>query len=432
MAERFRIAIAGLGTVGAGTVELLAAQRDLLTPRSGRSLELVAVSARDRSKDRGLSLPGIVWYEDAVEMAREAEIDLLVESIGGSEGVALETVRAALSRGCHVVTANKALVAHHGAALARLAAEKGACLAYEAAVAGGIPIIKVLREGLSANRLTRVYGILNGTSNFIMSSMRKTGRAFSDVLAEAQALGYAEADPSFDVDGIDAAHKLAILAALCFGCEVDFEGVYIEGVRDISAFDVEAAEELGYRIKLLGIAASENGRVRQRVHPCMLPMDTPIATVEGVLNAVVAEGDYIGSVMQQGPGAGAKATASAVVADIVDIARGNRVPTFTVPVSTLRKAARASMDSHLGSYYLRIPVRDEPGVIADISAILRDHNISMEAMLQHGRADTVGKPVQVVITTHTTSESAMREALKQIGACERVLSEPSLIRIERF
>ena len=428
MTSPLRLGIAGLGTVGAGTLQVLQQRADLLAERCGRPLEVVAVSARDRSKDRGVDLEGLRWHDDAVALAKDEQVELFVELVGGSEGVAKDAVEAALSSGKDVVTANKALLAHHGAALAKLAEENGAVIAYEAAVAGGIPAIKSLREGLAGNEISCVYGILNGTCNYILSSMRETGRAFDEVLEEAQALGYAEADPSFDVDGIDAAHKLALLTALAFGCEVDFESLYVEGIRNVSAADIAFADELGYRIKLLGIAAQKNGGVEQRVHPCMIPADSQIASVEGVFNAILAEGDAVDSIMTVGRGAGAGPTASAVVADIVDIARGNRLPAFGLPANRLAKLPTLPMEDHYGSYYMRLTVVDRPGVIADIAAALRDEEISVEAMLQRARAPEAAVPV--VITTHETTEKRMNGALRRMSAFDAVSEPPQVIRIE--
>lgn len=428
MARELRIGVAGLGTVGAGVVRLLAAHGELIAERAGRSIRLAAVSARDRSKDRGVDLSGARWVDDATQLADARDVDLVVELIGGSEGVAKDLVERALAAGKPVITANKALMAHHGSELARRAEAAGVALAYEAAVAGGVPIIKALREGLAANRIARVYGILNGTSNYILSTMRETGREFSEVLGEAQALGYAEADPSFDVDGIDTAHKLAILTGLAFGCEIDFAGVYVEGIREISAIDIAYAEELGYRIKLLGISRATDGGIEQRVHPCMVDSDAPIASIEGVFNAIVADGDFVGSIMTEGQGAGAGPTASAVVADLIDIARGGVRATFAVPAASLRRLASLPMARHEGSYYLRLMVVDRPGVIADIAAALRDQDISVEAMLQRGRAP--GETVPVVITTHETREASMMRALERIAELEAVLEPPRLIRIE--
>ena len=428
MTTPLRLGIAGLGTVGAGTLQVLRNQAGLLAERSGRPIEVVAVSARDSGKDRGIDLGGMRWVADAVALGKDPEIDVFVELIGGSEGVAKDAVEAALGAGKDVVTANKALLAHHGTALARQAENSGAVIAYEAAVAGGIPAIKSLREGLAGNAVTRVFGILNGTCNYILSTMRETGRTFDEVLAEAQALGYAEADPSFDVDGIDAAHKLALLTALAFGCEVDFDSLYVQGIRNVSAADIAFADELGYRIKLLGIASRRNGGVEQRVHPCMVPQDSQIASVEGVFNAILAEGDAVDSIMTVGRGAGAGPTASAVVADIVDIARGNRLPAFGLPAAKLAKLPTLPMDGHIGSYYMRLTVVDRPGVIADIAAALRDEEISVEAMLQRGRAPEAAVPV--VITTHETTEARMNGALRRISALDAVSEPPQVIRVE--
>jgi homoserine dehydrogenase len=423
-----KVAVAGLGTVGAETVRLLAAQADLITARCGRPVVVTAVSARSRGKDRGVDLSGLAWYDDPVTMAREADADLICELIGGSEGTAKEVVETALAAGRHVVTANKALIAHHGAALAVAAEEKGLALNYEAAVAGGIPIIKALREGLSGNRLSSVYGILNGTCNYILTVMRATGRDFSDVLADAQALGYAEADPSFDVDGVDAAHKLAILTSLAFGTQVDFDKVHIEGIRHVSAVDIQFAEELGYRIKLLGIARQTDHGVEQRVHPCMVPVATPIATVDDVFNAVVAEGDAVGRSVYEGRGAGAGPTASAVLADILDVAANRRSPTFGIPASQLTPLTAWSMDQYVGAYYIRLMVKDVPGVFADIASALREAEVSMEAILQRGRAP--GEVVPVVMTLHETAESSLRDALARVEAIEAVVEPPRVIRIE--
>jgi homoserine dehydrogenase len=430
MKPALKIAIAGLGTVGAGTLQLLERQAELLTVRAGRHIIVAAVSARDRRRDRGVDLSAVRWYEDAVAMAGDPEIDVVVELIGGSDGVALNLIEAALASGKHVVTANKALMAEHGTRLAVQAEAAGLGLAFEAAVAGGIPVIKTLRESLAGNRLARVYGILNGTSNFILTTMRESGREFAEVLAEAQKLGYAEADPSFDIDGVDAAHKLAILASVGFGRPVDLAGVYTEGIRHVSRLDIDFAEELGYRIKLLGIARLTEAGLEQRVHPCMVPRATPIAAVEGVFNAVVAEGDFVGRVVLEGRGAGAFPTASAVASDLVDIAAGRLVPPFGVPAAALSQSPAAPMERHQGAYYIRLMVVDQPGVIADVAAALRDEHVSLESMIQRGRAP--GEAVPVVLTTHVTLEAAMRRALDRIGALDTVLEAPHMIRIEDF
>jgi homoserine dehydrogenase len=338
-------------------------------------------------------------------------------------------VQTALRAGKHVVTANKALLAMHGWEIAALAEKRGSILAFEAAVAGGIPIIKALREGLVGNRVRRLYGILNGTCNYILTTMRETGRDFDVVLAEAQAAGYAEADPSFDVDGIDAAHKLAILTSVAFGCEVDFAGIHIEGIRHVSAADIAYAEELGFRIKLLGIARPTEYGIEQRVHACMVPLAAPIAHVEGVFNAVVTEGDFVGPIVTEGRGAGAGATASAVVADLMDIARSRvAVPMFGVPAAWLARRPAAPIEKRVGAFYIRLMVVDRPGVIADVTAALRDEQVSLEAMLQRGRAPN--ETVPVVLTTHDTEEAAMHRALERIAALGSVVEPPRMIRIE--
>ncbi len=430
MASPLKIAVAGLGTVGAGVFKLLAENGELLTQRCGRPLVVTAASARDRTRNRGVALGPAKWFDDAAALAAEADADIVVELIGGSDGIAKRVCETAIARGRHVVTANKALLAVHGTALARAAEAKGVALCYEAAVAGGIPVIKALREGLAANRIERVYGILNGTCNYILTQMRRTGRPFADVLAEAQKLGYAEADPSFDVDGIDAAHKLAILAGLAFGAAVNFSGVHIEGIRHISPLDLEFAKELGFRIKLLGIARMTAHGIEQRVHPCLVPVDTPIAAVEDVFNAVVAEGNFSGRTVFEGRGAGAGPTASAVVADLVDLARGRRTPTFGVPVSALALPPVSPMERRVGAYYIRLMVVDRPGVIADVTAVLRDESVSLESMLQRGRSPD--EMVPVVLTTHDTEEAGMNRALSRIQALKTVLEPPRAIRIEKL
>ena len=424
------VGLAGLGTVGAGVLAVLRENAELIAARAGRPIVVTAVSARDRTRDRGISVGGFRWYDDAVALAQDGGVDVVVEAIGGSEGSARQLVTAALTAGKPVVTANKALLAVHGAELALLAERNQVSLAFEAAVAGGIPAIKALREGLSANRISRVAGILNGTCNYILTVMREQGREFAEVLADAQRLGYAEADPAFDVDGIDAAHKLAILAALAFGRPVAFDEVHIEGIRRVSALDIELAGELGYRIKLLGIAARSEAGIEARVHTCMVPATAPIALVEGVFNAVVAEGDFVGRVMLQGRGAGAGPTASAVVADLIDIARNRNTPVWGAAREDLSHVPSVPMSSHVGAYYLRLMVLDRPGVIADVTAALRDAGISMESMLQRGRGRSPGEAVPVVLTTHETRESSMRLALARIAELNTVLEAPAMIRIE--
>ena len=428
MTRPLLVGVAGLGTVGAEAVRLLRDNAELIAGRAGRPIAVTAVSARDRDRERGLSLAGLHWYDDPTALAADPAVEVVVELIGGSEGPVRALVEAALRRGKPVVTANKALMAVHGAELAALAERAGVALAFEAAVAGGIPVIKALREGLAANRISRVAGILNGTCNYILTVMQERGREFAEVLADAQRLGYAEADPAFDIDGIDAGHKLAILAALAFGRPVEFAAVHVEGIRGVSSLDIAFARELGYRIKLLGIARRTEAGISARVHPCMVPHAAPIARVDGVFNAVVAEGDFVGRVMLEGRGAGAGPTASAVVADLIDVARGRTTPVWGAAGSALSALPALPMSAHVGAYYLRLMVVDRPGVIADVTAALRDEGVSLESMLQRGRAP--GEAVPIVLVTHETGEAAMRRAIERIAGQDSVLERPALIRIE--
>jgi homoserine dehydrogenase len=425
-----RIAIAGLGTVGAAVMRLLRDNRDIIAARAGRAIDVAAVSARNRDRDRGVDLSGIAWSDDPVALADFGSIDVVVELIGGEDGPAKALVERALANRKPVVTANKALLAHHGLALARRAESAGLALGYEASVCGGIPIVKGLREGLSANRIRELHGILNGTCNYILSQMRDSGRTFEAVLEEAQALGYAEADPSFDIDGIDTAHKLAILTALAFGTEIDLASVHIEGIRRVGALDIAYADELGYTIKLLGIARRTDEGVEQRVHPCMVPKGAAIAAADGVTNAVVAQGDFVDRVNFLGRGAGGGPTASAVVSDLIDIARGGGKPVFGVPADDLLRPRPLPIERRFGAYYLRLMVIDRPGVIADVAAVLRDQNVSLESVLQRLRAP--GDNVPVVLTTHETDESRMTAAVAEIAALDAVVEPPRLIRIEQF
>jgi homoserine dehydrogenase len=423
-----RVGIAGLGTVGAGVLRLLSQNSELIAARAGVSLDVTAISARDPTRDRGIPVTSLRWHDDPASLASDPSVDVVVELIGGAEGPARTLVETALAAGRPVVTANKALIAVHGAALAELAAHRRTTLAFEAAVAGGIPVIKALREGFAANAIARIEGILNGTCNYILTAMSDHGHEFSAVLAQAQALGYAEADPATDIDGIDTAHKLAILAALAFGRPVQLSSVHVEGIRAISAHDIAYASELGYRIKLLGIARRVPAGIEARVHPCLVKKTDPIARVDGVFNAVVAHGDFVGRVMLEGRGAGAGPTASAVVADLIDLARGRTTPTWGVADADLLHLPNVPMAAHTGPYYLRLSVVDRPGVIADVAAVLRDQGISLGSMLQRGRSD--GEAVPVVLVTHTTTEAAMQAALAQIASLDAVLEPPALIRIE--
>ncbi|CEF40416.1 homoserine dehydrogenase [Acetobacter tropicalis] len=426
-----RLGIAGLGTVGAGVIRLLETNADLITARAGRPLKVVAVSARDRTRDRGVNVSGLRWYDNAVDLVTDPEVDVVVELIGGAEGPARALVEAALQAGKPVVTANKALLAIHGPALAQVSAEKSAPLLFEAAVAGGIPAIKTVREGLAADRLLRIGGILNGTCNYILTVMRETGKDFGSVLADAQQLGYAEADPSTDIDGLDAAHKLTILAGLAFGRPVAFDSVHVEGIRRIGAADLSFARKLGYRIKLLGLARVGDAGLEARVTPCLVPEDAPIAQVDGVFNAVVAEGAFAGRLMIEGRGAGAGPTASAVTADLIDIARGSHIPVWGVQVSDMQPVRACPLSAGKGAFYLRLRVEDRPGVIADITAVLRDCGVSLRSMLQPTPEKNDTAPhVPLVLVTHQTSEAAMQDAVTRIDQLDVVTDTPVMIRIE--
>lgn len=426
--EPLRIGIAGLGTVGMGTVQLLQNNATAISARAGRPIQVVAVSSRSRGKDRGMDLSAYQWHEDALALVADPQVDVVVELIGGSDGIAKELCEAALKAGKPVVTANKALIAHHGTSLAQLAESKEVALAFEAAVAGGIPILHALRTGLSANQFSRMQGILNGTCNYILTTMRDEGKDFADVLKDAQALGYAEADPSFDVDGVDAAHKLAILTSLAFGTAPDFANIQIEGIRNITARDMEYAKELGYVIKLLGIAERTPQGITQRVHPCFVPLFASIAKVDGVFNAVNVQGDAVGSMMFEGRGAGAMPTASSVVSDLIDIARGCGDLPFTIPAAELSRPAPAPSDGLISSYYIRLEVVDKAGVLAEITSIFRDHHISMRSFVQHSSAPN--SQVEIALTTHEAQHSAMEAALKRIAELESVAGKPQRIRIE--
>jgi homoserine dehydrogenase len=423
-----RVGIAGLGTVGAGVVKLLRDNADIIESRAGRKITITAVSARNKAADRGVPLHDYAWEDESAALATRDDVDVVVELIGGSEGPAKILAEKSLAAGKNFVTANKALLAIHGAAFAQAAEAANLTIAYEAAVAGGIPVIKTLREGLAANKIARFAGILNGTCNYILTAMQEQKRGFADVLADAQKLGYAEADPAFDIDGVDAAHKLAVLATLAFGHNIDFATLHVEGVRAISALDIHFAEELGYRIKLLGIASEKFGRIELRVHPAMVPQTSLLAAVDGVFNAVLIEGDFSGNIFLQGRGAGAGPTASAVVADLIDLARGTKTPVWGTAAQNLKPATTIPMSEHTGAYFIRLMVVDQPGVLADVTGILRDHGISLETMLQHGRKP--GEAVPIVLVTHETNEASVAAAIKTIASLSAVLEYPALIRIE--
>jgi homoserine dehydrogenase len=391
---------------------------------------IVGVSARDKKADRGVDTSSLHWFDDPMAMATSPEVDVVVEMIGGSEGIARKLVETALQNGKSVVTANKALIAHHGIDLAKMAEKSGALLTFEAAVAGGIPIIKALRDGLAANHFSRIAGIMNGTCNYILSAMWEQKRSFEDVLADAMAKGYAEADPSFDIDGIDTAHKLAILTSLAYGCAPAIDALYVEGIRRVTLVDMEFAAELGYIIKLLGITTVTPQGILQRVHPCMVPVGSSLGSVHGVYNAIHVEGDAVGKVLFEGRGAGEGPTGSSVVADIMDIARGISYKPFTLPVSQLSAASFAPIDTLSSSYYLRLSVVDKPGVLADVTGIFKTEQISLRSFIQRGHAP--GEVVQLVLTTHEAKESAMLRAITAIEKLEIVRDKPYMIRIENL
>ncbi|MBL4874343.1 MAG: homoserine dehydrogenase [Rhodobacteraceae bacterium] len=426
MTKPLRLAIAGLGTVGAGIVKIVQQHDDLLAARAGRPIEIVAISARSRSKDRGVDLSGYVWEDDAVALARRDDVDVLIEVIGGEDGPAKAAVETALSNGKHVVSANKALLAIHGQNLATLAEENGVALRFEAAVAGGIPIVKALTEGLAANKIERIMGVMNGTCNYILTVMEDTGADYADVLRDAQELGYAEADPTVDVGGFDAAHKLSLLAATAFGTQVDFGNVKVEGIERISLTDINHVANMGFRIKLLGVARMNDDGLEQRMQPCLVPADSPLGTLDGVSNMVIVEGDHVGQIVLQGPGAGMGPTASAVMGDVMDIARGLIIPAFGQPAASLTKVAISNTGVD-AEYYLRFSLADEAGVMAAVSTTLGDHGISINRMHQYNHD---GDAAPVIIVTHAVSRAKLDGALGVITAMSACLEKPIAIRIE--
>lgn len=426
--EPYRIGIAGLGTVGAGVVKLLQDNQDIVAKHAGRPIEIVGVTASSKNKDRGVDLSAYQWMETLTDMVDSPDIDAVIELIGGSEGAVKEMVEGALSKGKDVVTANKALLAHHGFELSQLAEENKVNLAYEAAVAGGIPIIKALREGLSANQIDSLYGILNGTCNYILSEMRESGRDFGDVLTEAQEKGYAEADPSFDVDGIDAAHKLALLGALAFGVKPDFDALEIKGISDIESRDIKHADELGYRIKLIGMARRAGENFVQVMEPCLVPIQSALGSVEGVFNAVMTQGDFVDKTMMEGRGAGAGPTASSVVADIIDLARGNNLPAFGIASNELKQASWQNADDLSYQAYIRLKVEDESGVLADVTSCLKDSDVSVDSFLQHPRKQE--GVATIVILTHEAPLKDIKSAVEKLGNLPCVLDKPMLMRVE--
>jgi homoserine dehydrogenase len=437
MGKPLRLGIAGLGTVGAAVVRIVQSNLTPLAQRAGRPVTITAVSARSRGKDRGIDVGGFHWHDDPLGLVADPDVDVIIELIGGAAGAAEDLVRAALAAGKPVITANKALLARHGIELARLAEAAGLAVGFEAAVAGGIPVIKTLKESLAGNTIDRVFGILNGTCNYILTRMEKEGLSFDVCLKEAQRLGYAEADPTFDVDGFDTAHKLAILTSIAFGTEIDVDAIYVEGIRSISLADIKAADELGYRIKLLGVARRTDSGIEARVNPAMVPKGTVVAETSGVLNAVAFDGDAIGEVVLVGPGAGGNATASSVVADVVDAARGSRTPVFGLPVGELSPYRQSEIQTHQGGYYIRLSLYDRPGAFAAIAGRMAEHGISLESIVQRrrdGDVDAAGdgsaRPQPVVMITYATRETEVRSALAKIESDGHIASAPTLIRIE--
>ncbi|MFC3072699.1 homoserine dehydrogenase [Shinella pollutisoli] len=436
MADALKIGMAGLGTVGASLAKILVERRDMLATTCGRPIEITAVSARTKGRDRGVDLSSAAWFDDPVALAREADIEVFVELMGGAGDPAHAAVRAALARGIHVVTANKALLAAHGVELAALAEENGCLLNYEAAVAGGIPVIKALRESLTGNTISRVYGIMNGTCNYILTKMEKEGLTFEACLKEAQRLGYAEADPAFDIEGNDTAHKLSILTTLAFGTKIAADDIYLEGIANISIDDIRAAADLGYRIKLLGVAQKTETGVEQRVHPTMVPLDSVIAQVDGVTNAVAIESDILGELLMVGPGAGGNATASAVLGDIADIAKSRpgaqTVPVLGRPAAALQPYRRAQIRKHQGGYFIRLSVEDRTGVFASIARHMAENGISLESIVQRAQATAESTdPKTIILVTHATMEDSVRKSVAAIKGEGYLVGEPQVIRIER-
>ena len=442
MSEPLNLGVAGLGTVGTGLIQLLEAHAERLEKTLGRPIRITGVSARTRTAEREALVSGAAWFSDPVALAQDPSNSVFVELIGGEEGPVKAAVEAALKAGKHVVTANKALLARHGMALAALAEAHGVALNFEAAVAGGIPVIKTLRETLVANGVKRVYGILNGTCNLILSEMTDEKRDFSEALRDAQAKGYAEADPSFDIGGFDAAHKLALLTCLAFGTNVACDAIHVEGIETITRADIEAAAELGYCIKLLGVAVQSADGIEARVTPVLVNEESPLAEVSGVTNCVGIDADFVGNLLLVGPGAGGQATASAVASDIVDIARGIVMPPFIRPTNRLAPLAPMTLTDHEGNYYVRLTVFDRPGAMAAITRRMSDENVSLESIVQR-RPGAVhpGQPdepppgageaaVTVIILTHDTTEAAMRKALQAIEEDGKVAEPPQMIRIE--
>ena len=428
MSNELRLGIAGLGTVGAGVVKIVENSSDILAKRCGRKISVAAVSARSRSKRRGIEISGYAWEDDPVALARRNDIDIFIELIGGENGPARASVEAALDSGKQVVTANKAMLAAHGQHLAELAEKKGLALRFEAAVAGGIPVVKVLSESMAANRIHRVLGVMNGTCNYILTRMESSGLSYDEVFAEANALGYLEADPALDVGGIDSGHKLALLASIAFGTRVDFASMEIEGIDRVSITDIEQARDMGFRIKLLGVAKLTEKGLEQRTQPCLVPADSPLGQLENATNMIVLEGDAAGQIFLRGAGAGEGPTASSVMSDVVELARGQRAATFGQPAGSLVDAKPASSDLS-APFYLRMTLKDEPGVLAMIASVLGDAGISIDRMRQYRHE---GEAAPVIMVTHKTSPAEIAKAISRIKRSGAVLEDPVSIRIEEI
>lgn len=421
-----RLGLAGLGTVGIGVVKILQQHAELIAVRAGRPVRITAVSARDRSRNRDADLSGFAWESDPVALARRDDVDIFIEVMGGHDGPAKAATEAALAAGKHVVTANKALLAHHGQALAETAEAANVALRFEAAVAGGIPVIKALTEGLAGNRIKRVMGVMNGTCNYILTRMQSAGLPYDQVFEEARQLGYLEADPNLDVGGIDAGHKLSLLAAIAFGTKVAFDAVELEGIGNVSIDDIRLAADMGYRIKLLGVAQMTGRGLEQRMTPCLVPADSPLGQLQGGTNMVVLEGDSVGQIVLRGPGAGMGPTASAVMGDVIDIARGFRLPCFGVPAHQLTTAQPAKSATP-ASYYLRMTLLDKPGALAKIATCLGDAGVSIDQMRQYGHLDA---NAPVLIVTHKAAPDDVAHAMTRFAATGVLVGEPVAIRIE--
>ncbi len=423
--EIINIGIAGLGTVGSEVAKQLQSNSEFLNRKAGKQLNLVAVSANNKNKNRNFDLSNLKWFTNAALMSETNEIDLVVELIGGSDGIALDLCKNSLIKGKSVVTANKAMMSKHGYELARISEKNKCSIAFEASVAGCIPIIKSLRDALSGTRVNSISGILNGTCNFILTEMREKGISFTEVLEDAQEKGYAEADPTFDVDGIDAAQKLTILSAIAFGIAPDNKNLSISGIRDVDVTDILFAEELGYRIKLLAYSKLDNGLV-QEVSPCMISLDKQISNVEGVLNAVELETELAGSVLLTGYGAGAEATATAVLSDIISIAQDKQPNVFGTSVSRLQLDVKQG-DKENNRYYMRLNVIDKSGVLASVTEIFKKHGLSIESLLQRGR--NPNEEVPVVITTHETDHKTLTSVMKELSNSKELISKPVCMKI---